>query len=373
MATIKISSTELLKRLQAVGKIISSKSATPIMSCFLFEARDEKLTITAADASGSIKTSIEDVSISEEITICYESKMLLESLKTLPEQPIIFDINPDNLETVIKYHGGKFQMMGEAPDKFPVQKKSGEGDKLEILSGQLLRGIDKVSFCVANDDLRPILNAVLVEINGKDLNFVASDGHRLGILTNPMKEQEEDFSFALPQKIANTIKGILPKGEEPIQINVNANNVCFNFPHYIIHAQLLEGKFPNYRSVVPKGNYKKMTITVADLKAALSRVMVFTNQTSQLVVLDLRKNELVLSGQDVDFSINAEERLQCESQDEIRIGFKGSFLSEILSSIDSDRLVMTFSDPTKASLIMPEDNIKGEDLTYLLMPIMVID
>lgn len=364
--TITVSKSELFQKLQASSKIISSKPTMPIMSCFLFEAKENALRITAADSSGRISLSINNATISDDISICYEAKLLLDALKTLPDQPLAFEINAETLVTVIRYHGGKFQITGKKSDVFPASKRYDDAKIMTVSSAQLLKGIEKVMFCAANDDLRPILTAILVENKDGKLNFVASDGYRLGLISYP-SEATDDISFTLPQKMASVVKNIIPKNAD-ITLKITYSNIEFEFEDTFISAQLLDGRFPNYRSVIPSSNDMKMTVSVADLKSALSRVMVFADST-QLIKLTLNPDTLTLTAQDINNALNSEEQLACESADSITIGLKGSYLYEIISAIDAETATLTFSDPNKAALIIPNDDRLS--MTYLLMPMML--
>lgn len=371
--TITISKSVIFSHLLAASKIISSKPVVPIMSCFLFEQKEGTLTITAADAAGRIETALESTNADGEISLCLESKMLLDSLKTLPEQPIVFDINENNLETTIRYQGGKFQMIGKPVATFPEPKDIKDPQEIKIESSTFLRGLEKTVFCVANDELRPVLNAVFIEVSEESINFVASDGHKLGLHTVKTPSQNGKFSFALPSRIASVIKNVLPKDETEISISVGLNNARLNFDSFSINVQLLEGRYPNYRSVIPQTNDKSMTVNTKELRSALGRVIVFANQASQLVRVDLNKSELTLVGQDVDYSVNAEEKLAVDSSDVIKIGFKGTFLSDILAAVDSEELKMTFSQPEKAVLVHPISEYEEETLMYLIMPLLIND
>lgn len=316
--TITISKSELSSRLISVSKIISSKTTLPIMENILLDIQDGTISITAADHQGSINTSIEGILTDNNISVCIEPKLIIEALKTLPEQPITITID-DNLGIIVKYKGGKFELTGKAPDEFPKEKSVSDAIKLTLPSKVLLSGIEKTSFCSANDELRPIMNGVHFDISKGQLNFVR------------IEYKSDKFV-----------------------------------------ATLLEGKYPNYRSVIPQNNDKNLRIGVSEFKGAIKRVSVFSNQASSLVKLQLTNNQIMISGQDIDYSVAAEETIACDYSDNpITIGLKGHFLTELISSIPTSDLQISFSDPSKASLITPVDDKSTDKLTYLLMPMML--
>ena len=369
MTKILISKSELLNRLQSVSKIISSKPALPIMSTFLFDVADGRLNISAADSSGSISTSIENVSSSADISICLDAKNLLDALKTLTEQPVTFEINPDNFHTTIKYSGGKFKLIGTPSDAFPKEKVISDATIVEMPIDAFIGGISKTSFCAADDELRPIMNAVFVEIGNGLLTHVATDGHFLALNEHRDDSLQKNISFALPQKAASILKNILPVSDDTIKLSIGYNTVRFEYKSYCIVAQLLEGRFPNYRSVIPQNNDKIMSVDTVAIKGALSRVLVFVNQSSRLIKLDLNFGMLKLTGQDVDFSTHADEEIACEYQEPaLSIGFNGTKLQALISAISAQCVTMTFSDLMRATLITPSDNNDTDKLTYLLMP-----
>lgn len=353
------------------GKIMSSKPINPIMSTFLFEIKEGGLHIVAADAAGQIHTSVDCVTDVQDLRICIESKMLIESLKTLPEQPI--KITVKGLEVRIDYSGGKFDFMGMDPKVFPALKPFPEKSDISLPCSSFMYGLSKVLFCALDDgELRPIMNTILVETKDGTINYVATDGHLLAVL-----EQKTDISknmeFALPKKMAGVLKAIMTDDEGCIvDISVSSKEFVFNTGDYTIFIQAIEGKYPNYRSVIPASNDKILNIETTALKGAVSRVGVFTNPAQKLIRLQLKENQLTLVGQDIDYATNAEEKVICTySSSPFEIGLKGSNLSEILSSIPSENCRMLFSEPHRAVLISPDENRDGEKLLYLTMPLIL--
>lgn len=370
MAKFTISKSELLTRLQSASKIISSKPVYPIMSCFLFEVKENQLLISSADSLGRIDISMECTS-EEEVSICIEASMLINALKELPEQPIIFTINKYNLSVNIDYSGGKFKMVGKEPTLFPTPKKiSGDESTFQIDNIQFISGITNLSFCAANDVLRPVMNGVFVEIEKAHINFVATDGHRMGIVKHSSTGNEKQ-SFVLPTKTASILKSI--KGlSDNIAVTVGDNNVVFQSGDYTITSILQEGRYPNYLSVIPSNNDKIVTVDTSLLKNALTRVGIFSNQVSNLIVFELSTDKMLIKAQDIDYSTNAEEIVECKYKGpNFTIGFKFSFMVEILSHIDCDRCTLSFSEPSRAILIKPEENETDCEITFLQMPLSI--
>lgn len=329
--------------------------------------------ITASSADGQIKTSMEYFGDMGELSICIESKMLLDSLKMLPEQPLDIEIQKD-LNVRIKYAGGKFQLMGQVTVTFPEPQNSDPLGEIRTTCKQFLNGLLKTQFCSCDDDeLRPIMNAVYVEACDGHVNYVGSDGHRLALLQQKMPPIPR-ISFALPKKISLILKAILPNSDDEIILLPSGNNVDISFKNYHVAGRLLEGKYPNYRSVIPQNNDKVITVETSVFRNAISRVAVFSSQSSRQIKLEVHNNLLTLYGQDVDYSTNAEEKVDCDYNGvDFSIGFNHLYLLEMLSVITCDRCLLYLSDPSRPALIKPENNLDGEEFTLLLVPLMLTD
>ena len=370
-----VSSTALLSRLQSISKVIASKNSLPILDSFLFHLEGEKLTITASDAETRLVTSIEVMNTQGNGIFAVSSKILLDPLKELPEQPLTFDINDNNLEIFIHFQNGKYNFIGQKGDTYPQQKPLNENAISILVDAQMLaNGISRSLFATADDELRPVMNGVYVDIHTDDLTFVASDGHKLVRLRNFSVKSPERASFILPKKPATLLKGLLTKEEGMVNIQFDDNNAYLHCANFEMVCRLIEGRYPNYNSVIPQANPFKVTIDRVSFLNALKRVSVFSNPASSLVKLHLKGNEMVVSAQDIDFSTSAEEKIVCNYDgDELNIGFKATYLIEILSNINSEEILFELADPSRAGLIIPSENEENEDLLMLLMPMMLND
>ncbi len=371
----EVSSTALLSRLQSISKVIASKNSLPILDSFLFDLNGDKLTITASDAETRLVTSVEVMNSKGTGLFAVSAKILLDPLKELPEQPLTFDINDANLEIFIHFQNGKYNFIGQKGDTYPQQKPLKENATVITVDSQmLLNGISRSLFATADDELRPVMNGIYFDIHTDDLTFVASDGHKLVRLCNTSVQSPERASFILPKKPATLLKNLLGKETEMVTIQFDENNAyvsCFNFE---MVCRLIEGRYPNYNSVIPQKNPYKVTIDRLSLLNALKRVSVFSNPASSLVKLQLKENEMVVSAQDIDFSTSAEERIICQYDgSDLNIGFKATYLIEILSNISSEEVILELADPSRAGLIVPAENEENEDHLMLLMPMMLND
>lgn len=370
-----VSSTALLSRLQSISKVIASKNSLPILDSFLFDLDGNKLTITASDAETRLVTSVEVMNSKGTGLFAVSAKILLDPLKELPEQPLTFNINDENLEIFIHFQNGKYNFIGQKGDTYPLQKPLNDNAIAIIVDSQmLLNGISRSLFATADDELRPVMNGIYFDIHTDDLTFVASDGHKLVRLRNLSVKSPERASFILPKKPANLLKNLLGKETEMVNIKFDDNNAYVNCANFEMVCRLIEGRYPNYNSVIPQENPFKVTIDRISFLNALKRVSVFSNPASSLVKLQLKESEMVVSAQDIDFSTSAEEKIVCQFDGtELNIGFKATYLIEILSNINSEEVILELADPSRAGLIVPAENEENEDQLMLLMPMMLND
>jgi DNA polymerase-3 subunit beta len=371
-----VSSKSLFTHLQTVGKVIASKNSIPILDCFLFDLQGNELTITAADTETRMITTIEVSEVEGGGVFAVTAKNLLDSLKELSEQPIGIEINEDKLEMLIHYENGRYNFVAQKGDEYPQAKPlSDDASQLTISAADLYAGINCTLFASGDDELRPVMNGVFFDITSDDITFVASDGHKLVRFKNLDVTGNERASFILPKKPANVLQNILVRGVEgAVTIGFDANNAYITMPHFILVCRLIEGRYPNYNGVIPKDNPYKLTIDRIQFLNAMRRVSVISNSANSLIKINVSENSIFISAQDIDFSTSAEETVACVYDGEtMSIGFKGSYLIEILNSIPSEEVILQLADPSRAGLVLPAENTEGEDLLMLLMPMMLND
>jgi DNA polymerase-3 subunit beta len=370
-----VSSTELLNHLTAISRVISSKSTLPILDNFLFNLEENKLTITASDLESTLTTWVELENTEGIGEIAIPAKLLIDTLKEFPEQPLTFQVNNETYAVEIFSENGKFSIVGQDGEEYPEAKAINPEKATSVAMSHdvLLNGINKTLFATADDELRPVMNGILAEITPEEITFVASDAHKLVRYKRTDIKAETEASFILPKKPAALLKSLLPKEDFDVKLEFDDKNAVFNLSNFKLSCRLVEGKYPSYNSVIPTDNPNKMQIDRLEFYNTLRRVSVFSNQASNLVRLKLSGNQLVVSAQDVDFSISAVERLNCQYEgDELEIGFKSSFLIEILSNMASAEVEMELSDPTRAGILLPvEKEYEEEDILMLLMPMMI--
>lgn len=370
-----VSSTELLSHLTSLSRVISSKSTMPILDNFLFQIAESEITITASDLESTLITRLKLENIDGEGSVAIPAKLFIDTLKEFPEQPLTFQIDEKNSVVEIFSDNGKYSIMGQNADDFPVLPKLNEeaASSVNVSHVALRKGVEKTLFATADDELRPVMNGIFIELSPNYMSFVASDAHKLVRYRRTDAKSDFDSSFILPKKPAGLLKNLLPKEEFDVKIEFDEKNAFFTLSNYKLICRLVEGNYPSYNSVIPTKNPNVMVIDRLNFFNTVKRVSVFSNQASNLIKLNIADNQLVVSAQDIDFSISAVERLACEYEgDEMEIGFKSTFLQEILTNISASDVKVELSDPTRAGLLLPAESAdENEDTLMLLMPMMI--
>ncbi len=374
-----ISSSLLLSHLQVVNRVLGSKNTLPILDNFLFNVSAEALTITATDLETTMVTSIQLDDVEDEGKVAIEAKRLIDILREFPEQPLTFEVNLESLEVDIFSENGKYSVIGQLGSDYPIVPVLKE-DKVTTVSidpKTLLAGINKTFFATSNDDLRPVMCGVYVQLFNDNITFVSSDAHKLVRYKRFDVRPEVESAFILAKKPANLLKNILPKETEEVELRFDNKNAFFTMENYKLVCRLIDGNYPNYEAVIPTSNPKKMTIQKSEFHTAIRRAAIFSNPASNLIRFKIEKDLLTVSAQDVDYSISAYEKLNCEFECEeedakMEIGFKSVFLNELLSNISAQEIRIEMSEPSRAALILPtEKENYDEDLLMLLMPMLI--
>ncbi len=370
-----VSSTKLFAQLQALSKVIAPKNSLQILEDVLFDLNGNALTMTASDGETTIRTTIDVENAEGQGKVASGAKLLLETLKEFPEQPLTFQIDDQNYAINITSENGTYSFVGANGNEYPEMPVSGsENGRIEFPAEVLLDAINKTIFCTADDELRPVMNGIYFDILEDKIVLVATDAHRLVRYTNTSISAPAAMSFILPKKPAALLKNVLSKEEGNVMIIFGEKNARFEFGQSIVVCRQIEGRFPNYNAVIPQNNQNKVVVDRQTIINACKRVAVFANTGTSLLKLALSENQIKISAQDIDFSTSAEETIACSyTGAPMAIGFKAPFLIEILSSIASDDVILELADPARAGLILPAENEPNEDLLMLLMPMLLND
>ena len=370
-----VSSASLSNRLQTISRVQSSKNALPILDCILFELVDGVLKMTASDSETTMVTTVNITEAEGEGKFAIGAKQLISSIKEISEQPITFNVDQNSFAIEITYQNGKYNLIGQNGYEFPVPNGVNDGARsLSIDAQVMLNGIGRSLFAAADDELRPQMNGVYFDMTQESITFVASDGHKLVRNRVFSAHVDEPSAFILPKKPALLLKTVLPKAEGDAVVRFDDRNAEIQLTDYVISCRLIEGRYPNYNSVIPTDNPFRVTADRMAFISALRRVSVFASQSSALIKIHVGQGTLTVSAQDLDFSTSAEEHIMCDYDGTtMSIGFNGPFLIDVLNSITSNDIVLELADPSRAGVITPAEQEENEDLIMLLMPMMLKD
>ncbi len=366
-----VSSSYLLKQLSAINGVITTNPVVPILENFLFEIVDGTLKVTASDLQTSMITELE-VEAKDDGSIAIPAKILLETLRNLPEQPVTFSIDESTYSIEISSDNGRYKLSGENATDFPKVPSVSDGYSVNVSTDILSRAINNTIFATSNDELRPAMTGVFVKLDETNTTFVATDSHRLIRYRRVDIASDMSHSMIIPRKALTLLKATLPAENTNLSLEFNASNAFFDFNNIKMICRLIDERFPDYENVIPVDNNNNMTISRGELLSSLKRIAIYANKTTHQVRLKITGSELMISAEDLDFSNEANERLSCEHDGEdIEIGFNAKFLIEMLNNLESNEVTLQLSAPNRAGILVPSDKDDNEDILMLVMPVML--
>lgn len=366
-----VSSSALLKQLSGINGVITTNPVVPILENFLFEIAEKKLTVTASDLQTSMITELE-IESKENGSIAVPARILMDTLKNLPEQPVNFTVDEETYSIEISSDNGRYKLAGENATDFPKVPSVTNDFSVDLSSDVLGRAVNYTIFSTSNDELRPAMTGVYLNLSDKNSTFVATDGHRLVRYRRDDVTSENGTAIIIPRKALNLLKATLPAESTNVSLEFNMANAFFKFDNLKMICRLIDEKYPDYENVIPVDNNNIMSIDRNEFLSSLKRIAIYANKTTHQVRLKITGSELQISAEDLDFSNEANERLSCEHDGEdIEIGFNARFLIEMLSNLESKEIELQLSASNKAGLIIPKDKEDTEDILMLVMPVML--
>jgi len=368
----EVSSSELLKKLQIASGAISSNPVIPILEDFLFELSGNDLTLSATNLEVTIISSLQ-VMGSENGRIAIPAKILLDTLKALPDHPVKFKVDEENNVVTLKSAYGEYKLSADNPDDFPETPVEENTHEVELECDALVKAINNTIFATSNDELRLAMTGVLMQMDFNKVIFVSTDAHKLVKYSIGGLNSELTESVIIPKKCLTVFRSAVgPSDEESAKVSFNSKNIFFKAGETLVISRLIDAKFPDYNAVIPANNEKILTVNRADFQNSLKRIVIYSNKTTNQVVLSLAEDSLTVSAQDLDFSNEATEQVSCNFKaDPMTIGFNAKFLVEMLGVIDTDEVVLELSAPNKAGILLPAEEDDQEKLMMLVMPVMM--
>ncbi|MBQ2851835.1 MAG: DNA polymerase III subunit beta [Bacteroidales bacterium] len=369
-----LSSLKLLKAVQSLAGVINSSNTLPILDDFLFNISENALKITASDLETTMIVTIQPDMVEGGGEVTIPARLLIDILKNFPDIPVSFNIDEETLAIEIKTGEGRYKMVGHKSDEFPQVPVLENASQWEIPADVLACGFEKTVFATGNDEIRPVMTGVFMEMTADGLNFVATDAHKLVRYRRLDIKSETPDSFIVPKKPINQLKNALSgKADEPVIVEFNKTNASFTFADFKLVCRLIDGKYPNYNAVIPQSNPNKLTIDRQLLLSAIRRVAIFSSKATHQIRFKIAGQELILTAEDLDYYNEAKERLSCNYQgNDMEIGFNSRFFQEMLGNLNQTEIQLEMSAPNRAGIITPVDNQNAdEDILMLLMPVML--
>lgn len=365
-----ISSSVLSSRLMTIGRVIVQKNTIPILDCFCFDIQGTTLTITASDNDTTLTAKAELNECDSDVRFAVNAKTLQDAIKEIPDQPLECYLNTESYELTVEYQNGQYKLMGQSAEEYPTPAISDETRlEFDLECQKLVPSITRCMIAAANDTLRPQLNTICFDIHSQEVSLVSSNGNQLALTKLAMPELNAEGSYLLGTRPASLLKGMLAKAEGNVHFSIGQRTAIVHTEEYSLTSRLVEGRFPNYRSVIPQDNPNIVTVNRLALVSALRRVLVFANAQAALVKFRLGPNTMNISSQDIDFGKSAEENMLCDYMGTpMRIAFKGSVLLDLINNIEGDDITLKLSDPSRAGLIVPAKQKEGEEVLMLIMP-----
>lgn len=372
---LTISSTALASRLSALSKVFNNKNTMPILDCYLFDVKGNTLTITASDSENVMTTQLQADEADSEGTFAVNYRTILDAVRELPEQPLTLDVDMSSFAVKVIYLNGMYNFTAQRGDEFPRLQPLHDGATSIIIDSKtLVNDISHSIFATANEELRPVMNGIYFDLNQEGLTIVASDGHKLVRTRNKNIKTENPMSFILPKKPATLLKNVLTKSEDEVIIRFDDRNANISYADGSLTCRLIEGRYPNYNSVIPQDNPNQLTMDRMVMIGVIRRVLPFASDSSQQIRLHIEAGKAVISSEDIEFYTSAKEEIICDyTGATMDIGFKGTTLMEILTNLDCEEVTLEFADPSRPCLILPTQQPENEDILMLIMPMLLND
>ena len=372
---LTISSTALASRLSALSKVFNNKNTMPILDCYLFDVKGNTLTITASDSENVMTTQLQADEADSEGTFAVNYRTILDAVRELPEQPLTLDVDMSSFAVKVIYLNGMYNFTAQRGDEFPRLQPLHDGATSIIIDSKtLVNDISHSIFATANEELRPVMNGIYFDLNQEGLAIVASDGLKLVRTRNKNIKTENPMSFILPKKPATLLKNVLTKSEDEVIIRFDDRNANISYADGSLTCRLIEGRYPNYNSVIPQDNPNQLTMDRMVMIGVIRRVLPFASDSSQQIRLHIEAGKAVISSEDIEFYTSAKEEIICDyTGATMDIGFKGTTLMEILTNLDCEEVTLEFADPSRPCLILPTQQPENEDILMLIMPMLLND
>ena len=363
-----VASNDLQKVLTRIIGVVPSKSTLPILENILFDLKKNTLRLSATDLEVSMSATME-VKGTEEGSITVPAKRLMETIRALTDVSLVFSADLSSNKIKMITESGEYTLMGESSEEFPSLPQFKGENQIKIDGAQLRRIIGRTNFSVSTDELRPAMTGVLFQVDQKELRAVATDGHRLVRFTyTGLKDVKLKKDIIIPAKALALVAKTSEDAES--QITLDSAHAQFSFGTTVLTSRLIEENYPNYESVIPLDNEKTLTVNRDLLLNSVRRVSLYSSTTTHQIRFSVKKGEMKIAAEDIDFGGEAREKIHCKYDgDELEIGFNSNYVIDILSHVDAEEVTFKLSTPVRAAIVSPTSQKENEDILMLVMPV----
>ena len=369
---ITVSKSELLKELTATQGVVERKTTIPILSNYLFEAADDRLSLTATDLDLSLRTSC-GTKVKKEGSCTIPARKLYEYVKLLPDGDISIKLL-ENHWISIRCGRSNTKMVGMARANFPTLPAFPTAGAVKIPAKVLRAMIGKTIFAIANEESRYTLNGALMVLKPESITMVATDGHRLAHVERPGEKFEGisgEMKTLVPKKAMNELRILLDATDsDHVEFAKDDSTLFFRIGQRLLTSRQLTGQFPNYEAVLPKDNNKSITVKSADFSAAIQRVAQFADERSGAIRMKLEKNELKISSSSTETGESEDSLETAYDGDLVTMGFNSAYLLDFLKASGADQVRLEFKDSQSAGQLRPEES-EDYKYRYIVMPMRI--
>jgi DNA polymerase III subunit beta len=359
---------DLQRTLGKLGSVLPARSTMPILENILFDLKGNTLTLTATDLAVSMTVGMAVQGV-EDGKIAIPAKRILDTVRSLTDQTVSFAIDITANRVTLTTSNGQYNLTAEPAKEYPQLPPFQAHAQITLTTESLRRIIQRTAFAVSTDELRPAMGGVLLQVKEDGLRAVSTDGHRLvRLIRRDLSGAQLKKDIIIPAK-ALTILGRSMDGAST-ELGVSDTHIRFVFDATTLISRLIEETYPNYESVIPSENDKILEVHRDEMITSIRRVALYASATTHQVRLTASAEALEVSAQDVDFGGEARETLKATyNASPLEIGFNSTYLLDILTHLDSERVRLSFSAPTRAALVSPVLQPEDEDVIMLVMPV----
>lgn len=364
---LNINKDNFLEPLQEVLGVIERRQTLPILSNIYFSINEGELKLIGSDLEVQVGSTLK-IESDENFKITIPARKLLDICRSLPEDSNL-NLNFHENTLILKSGKSRFTLRTLPADEYPLFDESNYINEINIEQKVLSKAFGKTIFCMAQQDVRYYLNGLMMEIVNGELQTVASDGHRLALSKNAINNESQTISQVIvPRKAAQELLKLVEKQEGVVNIKFAKNNIKFTLDNVQLNAKLIDGRFPDFKNVIPEESKHNLLVNKQVFQSALSRVSILANEKYKGICLDLTSQLMTINANNSEQDEAVEEVIVDYKGEAISMGFNSSYLMDALNVIESDKIKVSFTDTNSSCLL---ENPSDQSSRFVIMPMRI--